>query len=315
MDMSGIIQGQIDALPTSGSVPNASERNHFGGTVGLPSGELYMTKPLRVSSGVRLVGKGESATTLVYEGPDRFAIEVNDRGTGNGPFDVTLEGFGIRTKSAGGIGLARGLKGEPKRMRFENIVMSVAGTGIDLNGLAAGHVTYQTQIRNVAFYGPGAACIKGPMRLATLENVSVLGAWRGGIVPRAYIDLWSEGSTGTLHNVWVEGETPENCGFIRLQGGFSGYEGNWIMLGTWNEPGWTHGAPAISLHSVRLHADRLNAGVDQPILITQRSEVFANYLRATNNAGGEVALPRAFKCDATSRLYMRGDLMIGKAVA
>lgn len=313
MDYATVIQQQIDALPVSGSVPNGAE-GEFGGIVGLPSGQLYLTKPLRVPSCVTLQGKGVAATTLIYEGPDKATILLTDRNSGNGPFDIRLTDFAIRTKSAGGISLDRGLRGEPESLQFERIVFNTGGIGIDLNGLTSGHVSYQSQFRNLSFISPGAVCIRGAMRQATLDQVGVSGMWRGGPVPRALFDFDGDASTGIIDSLWIEGELPESCSFLKLSGGGEGFEGNWTLRGTWNEPHWNSGTAQIILNACNVFVDRLQAKTGAPILLKGGTVLYANYLRATTDAGLPVDVQVAFKADKTSRAYANGKIAVGREV-
>jgi hypothetical protein len=246
---------------------------------------------------VKLIGGGSSATVL-----DSDSAVVFEQGSGgpNGPYNITIEGMTIR--GTGG-GARYNTEGEPGGIVYRDVIFDTAGIGIDLALKNPDHVTYRIDLARVDFKNPGAAAIRGAVRMATLD-VCIMGAWRGGQVPSALIDLRGKGCSVDIRRAWLESELPENCRMLRIEGGGPGYEAKVAMnTNVWFEAkNAGYGQAAYEFLNSFVTAGFINnSSEDYTFDFRDGSRLDAAVIRSHK------PLAQAFRCDAQSGVYIAGQ--------
>lgn len=300
--MTSKVQQDIDSLPFAGSVPG---QGYFGGPVEIPPGETKL-ETLRVRSGVHIRGGGAPASILNFG--DMEGIALTTGGSGNGPFNITIEGVTIRTTRGRGAYIEMNLAGEPDKITFKDCIFDVQAEAIDLRlpNRPSGQPPasgYRIDLLGVDHLRPGGATLVGPVRMATLD-AAIKGQWRGGPVPRAFIDLWGQGCSLDLRRLWVQSYLPENALPVRVQGGNVDYEAK-VEIGVnfWPEmenPGY--GTPRLDLVSAFCFCGFSNPSEDWPIRLRERSELHVDVMRPHG------AYSKCVLKDTTSKVFINGVL-------
>lgn len=301
-DASDTIQFLIDRLPRAAAVPTAEAP--VGGVIDLPGGTFWITKPLRLPSGVTLRGEGAGTVIRCTAPPASCAIELDSLASHGSNIAAHVERLCIYTDQSRGIAIGPRTTGAVEDLVLRDLILNTAGVAIDLYPPKDKNPVYFPLIENVRCAQLGSGAIRLRASIASVRALKLTGSPRVDpqtkqprfTAPAAPDDaLCVFDGHGTISDCQFEGSYPTAMAQVR---------GDWTMQGNWFE---THALdfPHVTFTDARVRADELFFFHDRAKLVLRNSTV-----RVSDRVDYRDD-PKALDVDEKSKLLVQGSELRG----
>jgi hypothetical protein len=203
VDDTAAIQAAIDSLPKGSGIPGVGSSD-VGGTVVFPIGTFFTSAPLRVPSGVWLVGQA-FGTLISNNSSDASSSAIRFVSGAAAGYNVGagIVNLQLHTDNNSGITADTALTGGLVDPRMANLFITTGGVSVDLRNVK----TYHARFESIFVHDPGSSAMwLGDAAGYSSDNIVIglqdLGSARSGYRPDT-AEVVVSGQT-TLDSCWLQ---------------------------------------------------------------------------------------------------------------